>query len=588
MEVQARPVDKPVIAALAARWPALVAGAAVLAVSTVIVVAQPLRSPWWTYADADATYTAASLDLLLGAPPKYLDHPGLPLEELGAVAFGIDYLAARATGRVDSRQEYVDEMLLDLDRARPIFRGLAAAFFISGALLSFLLVGRLLGHWTWGLAAGLLWIAAPGLAPMSIQFRIDVPLAVFSLVVAYLIGRAVQTRSAVYFGAAGLALGLAMMVKMHAGGLLVALAIAAAWRHPLPGWWPELRRSAADWAAGRRYLLLAVGVPWLLVAVTVNWGQFPFDLTAEMAFAAAVPPLFVGAYFLAGSQVRGRMFDPFYAFVAGSVLAGLALPGTLDVPDGLRSLVNIVEGLSGGGVNEDIALFAAPLDQLADFPLRQATFVFLLAGVAALVGLRRSEPLPVVLFAGALFLAVMAQARLAAVHYFAPAFVVSVPAALWVLRGRRGGAASLLVWPIVLFLVWPQIEHRDHPARDAQSFADRVAPSLALIEQRLQPGEVALLPSYWPNADVRYFAVVQYFVGYAPTYPYRFLEAAPLGLQLAAELGLRPRYYTGPSLEGLSGEQEIQVGNAGTYLVRPVPGAREVVELLSGPGITPP
>lgn len=559
-----------------------------LAVSAVMVVAQPLRSPWWTYADADATYTAASLDLLLGVPPRYLDHPGLPIEELGAVAFGIDYLAARATGRVESRQEYVDETLLDLDRARPIFRGVAAAFFLSGALLSFLLVGRLLGHWTWGLAAGLLWIAAPGLAAMSIQFRIDVPLAVFSLVVAYLIGRAVQTRSAAYFGAAGLALGLAMMVKMHAGGLLVALAIAAVWRRPGPGWWSELRRSAADWGGRRRHWLVAVGALWLALAVAMNWGQFPFDLTAEMAFAGAVPLLFVGAYLLAATQLRGRLVDPFYAFVAGSVLVGLALPATLDLPDGLRSLTNIVNGLAGGGINEDIPAFAAPLDQLEEFPLRQAVLVFALAGLGAVVGWFRSEPLPVVFFSGALVLAVMAQARLAAIHYFAPAFVLSVPAALWLLRGRHSGAASLLVWPVVLFLVWPQIEHKDSPARDLQSSADRVAPSLAVIEQRLKPGEVGLLPSYWPNADVRYFAVVQYFVGYAPTYPYRFLEAAPLGLQLSAELGLTPRYFTAPSVTGLSGEQEVEVGNAGTYVVRPVPGSQDVVELLSGPGITAP
>jgi hypothetical protein len=41
--------------------------AATLAVALAIVVAQPVRSLWWTYADADATYTAASLNLLLGA-----------------------------------------------------------------------------------------------------------------------------------------------------------------------------------------------------------------------------------------------------------------------------------------------------------------------------------------------------------------------------------------------------------------------------------------------------------------------------------------------------------------------------------------
>ena len=48
----------------------------------------------------------------------------------------------------------------------------------SARSLSFLFAARLFGHWTWGLAAGLLWAAAPGLTAMSIQLRPDVPLAV--------------------------------------------------------------------------------------------------------------------------------------------------------------------------------------------------------------------------------------------------------------------------------------------------------------------------------------------------------------------------------------------------------------------------
>ena len=149
--------------------------------------------------------------------------------------------------------------MLDLDRTRPVFRGIAIAWYLAGALLAFLLLGRLFGHWAWGLAGGLAWIAAPGLAAMSIQFRPDVPLAVLCLVFAFLVGRAVETRSPLLFAAAAFELGLATMVKLHAGGLLPALALAAVWRAPLAAWQPPWRRFA--WATGA----LAA------FAVLVNW-----------------------------------------------------------------------------------------------------------------------------------------------------------------------------------------------------------------------------------------------------------------------------------------------------------------------------
>src|SRR5207244_10957822 len=149
-----------------------------VAASLTLVLAQPLGSPWWTYADADAAYAASSLDELAGYPVRYLDHPGLPLEELGTLAFGAEELVQQTTGGVHSRRQFVDRQLLHLDRARPVFRGLAVAIFLLGGILWCLLLARLLGHWTWGLAGGLLWIAAPGLWPMSIQFRPDVLLGV--------------------------------------------------------------------------------------------------------------------------------------------------------------------------------------------------------------------------------------------------------------------------------------------------------------------------------------------------------------------------------------------------------------------------
>ena len=86
-----------------------------LAAAGVIVAAQPVRSPWWTYADADASYSGSGLDLIGGVTIRYLDHPGLPLEELAAVAFGAQHAVQRATGNSRSTIQFVDASLLDLE-----------------------------------------------------------------------------------------------------------------------------------------------------------------------------------------------------------------------------------------------------------------------------------------------------------------------------------------------------------------------------------------------------------------------------------------------------------------------------------------
>lgn len=572
-------------------WAALALAGAIVAAVT-IVAAQPVHSPWWTYADADAPYMAAGLNLLLGVPVRYLDHPGLPLEEVIAVSFGAGRLIEKATADESSRTDYVDGLMLDLDRARPVYRSLAIAFYLAGAILSFLLLARLFGHWTWGLAAGLLWLAAPGLAAMSIQYRPDVPLAVLVLVFGYLVGRAMERRSTGLYAAAAAVAGLAVMVKMHAGGLLVPLALAALWRHPEPGWPQRLKEDLAGVVRRRRRALAALALAWLAVAVLLNKDRVPFSPTRAQAAAVLGPAFLVGGYLVAGllaarlarSRLARRLFDPFYALVAAAFLAGMALPATLALPEGFQSFVNVWEGLSGGGINDEIPLFATPLDQLGDFPLRQALVVFVLAGAAAALGLARRDPLPVVWFSGALVLAVMAQARLAAVHYFAPALVLSVPAALWLLRQERGKAASLLVWPVIAYAVVPQLQHRDGPRLDAEKFERTAAPSLELVERRLRPGEVALTPSYWPSPDTRYFELVQLHVNYTPEYPYSFLPASSAAARVAAERGWRLRYYTGREAADVTGTQTIPIGDIGVFKVRRLSGAEMVVELLDGPG----
>ena len=554
-----------------------------------IVVAQPLRSPWWTYADADAPYTATGLNLLVGVPVRYLDHPGLPLEEAIAVALGVDELVARASGDAADGQAYVDSRLLDLDRTRPFFRGFAIAFYLLGALLSFVLVGRVLGHWTWGLAGGLLWVAAPGLVPMSIQFRPDVLLAALLVAVAGLLGLAVQRRSALLYGSAAVVLGFAVMVKMHAAGMLPALVLAAVWRPPAVGWRRDAAGNVFAFARRHRLLLAGIGAGWLAIAAILNYRRLPFDVTRDMAAALVLPFALVGAYLALalgagrnGARVLRRLFDPFLAFVAAGVVVGLLLPLTLNVPDGMRALVNVANGLSGRHVNETIDAFSAPL-YLRTAPFRDQ-LLFALAGVAALVGIRRRDPQPVVWFAGALALGVMAQARLAATHYFAPAFVLCIFGALWLLCRERGRPAPVLLWPVVLLLILPVYESRHNPRIEAERFADAVAPSARAIDERLRPGEVGVAQNYWPIADARYFDLVEPYVNYTPPYPYRFVTDATRALDLAAERGLRFRYYTGTAAETVEGTDELALGSLGTYTVRRVPGPPAVVELLAGPG----
>jgi len=542
-----------------------VALAAALAAASAVVVAQPVSSPWWTYADADGTYVGAALGLLLGEPVRYLDHPGLPLEELLAAAFGVGELGDRITGGAGGA-EYVDGLLLDLEQTKPLFRGLAAALYLAGAALSVFLLARLFGGWLWGLAGGMLWVAAPGLAVMSIQYRPDVALALLVLVFAYVIGRAVERRSAFLFGAAAATVGFAVMVKLHAAGLLAPLLLAAVWRHPGLGWPAELAQDGRAFLVRNRRWLVALGVVWLAVALALNLRQLPFLPTTEQVLALLFPPILVA--------VAWKLIDPFYAFLGAAFLAGLWLPLTFALRDGMQALVTIGNGLVGRGISGDVEPFSAPLT-LPHRPL----FLFLIAGVAAAVGLVKRDPRPVIWFVGALVLGVMGQARLAAVHYFAPAFILSVPAAFWLLRRGPLTVSTLATAVLVVYLVVPPLQERHRPEAEAESFAASVASGVTAIEQRLGAGEIGLVPSGWPTADSRFFQYVQRPNSYAPEYPFRLLPATTAAAGLAAERGLRLRYYTEPGA-GSRGATELGIGELGTFTVRPVPNAPDVVELV--------
>jgi hypothetical protein len=578
LEVQGRTALAPrrlngvLAAAWARRWAAL-ALATVAATSAIVVAAQPVRSPWWTYADADASYTAAALNLLAGDQARFVDHPGLPLTEVTTVAFGVDALLEEHSLSGDARRRYVDATLLELDSARGVFRGISIATYLAGALLSFLLFARLFGHWTWGFAAGLLWPAAPGLIAMSIQLRPDVPLAVVSLCFAYALGRALQTRAPAAYVAAGLLAGLAVMIKLHALGLAVPLLVAAAWRAPDGGWRQVFARARA-----RSGLLVGVAGCCLAVALFLNAIRAPFTPTAEQLLAL-VGVLAAVAVALALGLAVARLRP--LGLVGPAFVGGLLLPVALDVPDGLQALVIVAKTVIGQGVQSGVDPFARPFSDLPSLVGQRVTVVFLLAALAGIVGLVRRDPLPVVWAVGGAVMVVLAFARPPAVHYFAPGFVLAVPAVLWLLQRAPRTPAPVLVWPVVALLAWPSFRDRDQPTIETERFAALVQPTKRVVDGLLGENEVALVPGNWPFEDARYFDLAQRYVESPPPYPFQYLSATEVARAFADANGLRPRYFVGPVAQSVRGTQTIDVDQYGRFSVRRLPGTDLGLVLLA-------
>ncbi len=570
----------------------MLALATVVTFAALAVDAQPIRSPWWTYADADASYTASALNLMLGEEVPFVDHPGLPITEAVAVAAGVDALLEERSLSQAARLHYVDRTLLDLDRARGLFRGFAVAFYLLGALLAFVLAQRLFGHWSWGFANGLLWLAAPGLIAMSIQLRPDVLLAVLCLVFGFAIARAVERRSVAWFAGAAALVGFSTMVKLHALALLVPLIVGALWRPPPEGAVREAIARARGVARSHPVALGTAAGLWLLLAVLLNWDRFPFHPTASQVrvtllvfacCAAAVGAAEAATRLHAPASVR-RIASRFNAFLVVSFVAGLLVPVTLDVQDGTQALVRIAKNTSGSGVQEGIDPFSTPLSALDDIVGTPVVILFLLALAAGIVGVVRREPVPVVWAVGALATGVFAYARPPNVHYFAPSFVLAALAVLWLLQREPRARTPLLAWVVVLYVVLPAWDHRQSTATEQEQFAALVAPAKEYVDANLRPGEVAIVPSYWPFADARYFELVQIYVTHTPEYPYRYLPATSAVRSYARPRGFRPRFFVGPQAVNLTAATQVDLGDLGRFTI--APGNGMVAEIVGGPGVT--
>jgi MFS family permease len=557
--------------------------ATVLTLAALAVEAQPLNSPWWTYADADATYTASGLNLMLGEEVKFVDHPGLPITEVVAVAAGIDTAFEEGSLSRDARVRYVDRTLLDLDSARWLFRGFAVVFYLLGALLAFVLAARLFGHWTWGFANGLLWLAAPGLIAMSIQLRPDVLLAALCLVFAFAIARAVERRSVGWFAAAAVVAGFATMVKLHALALLLPLLVAAIWRPPAEGELPAALGRARTFVREHRAAVGSIAGLWIALAVALNWDRFPFSPgSSQLAVTLCVVAVGVAAVGLA----KAAPYFHVYAVLVVSFIAGLFIPVTLDLQEGTRALLYIVRNMSGRGVQEGIDPFSTPLSALDGIVGTPIVFVFLLALVAGIVGVVRREPVPVVWAVAALATGVFAYARPPNVHYFAPAFIFSALALLWLLQREPRARMPLLAWVLVLYVVWPAWDNRLNSTAEQERFAATVASAKSYVDAQLAPNEIALVPSYWPFADSRYFELVQIYVAHSPDYPYRYLPATAAVRSYEQPRQMRPRFYIGPLASDLTAGKQVELGDLGRYTIVPREGL--VAEIVAGPGVTEP
>lgn len=522
---------------------ALLGLAAVVAAAAALVAVQPLGSPWWRYADADSIYAANALNILRGERSAYYDHPGLPQQELLALTFGLDMVV-----RGERPQAYAEHSFADLDRTRPFYRGWAIAFFLAGAALAFFVLASVLGHWSFGLAGGLLWLAAPGLAWMSIQYRPDVPLTALALGIAYLVWRGYERLSPAAYAWAALLLGLATTLKVHAAGLAVPLALALTLRPPAPGWRQDLARPLRAFLRRRRLQLAFAGAVWLGLAVVLNWLALPWGpASSQRALAAEILGATGLLWFVVWLTRRlraprlERVFHPFYALAWTLVLTGVAIPATLAVGDGFIMLQAIKNALTGGGVNAGQEPFQEWLYGALDYPKREALPVFALAVAGAFVALRRREEGLLLWVVGALVLGGMAGARHGTPHYWAPAYALALVPALWIVRRRAGGTAPLALWALVAVLVASQFWHRAGDVRAGGPCAD----ALAAAQAHAQEKDAIMLGSDLPSEGARYTAFVQGYAYDTPDLPFRVLGNDAVAVATAKRLGLTPRLFVG-------------------------------------------
>jgi hypothetical protein len=503
----------------------LLAAGLVTAVALTLVAFQPLGSPWWSGFDFDSAYVGSALRLARGETSNFYDHPGAPLQEALAVSFTA---AAAISG--DDRDERVDRWLADLDATRPFLRAWGAFFFVVSALLVLFTLAWVLGHPGWGVLGALLFLGSPDLIPWAAVVKTDVLLAALSVVAVGLTVEAFRRRSAGLYLAAAAVVGYDVSVKVHAVGLLVPLAVAIAVRPPAPRWPREL----GTWVRRRRRAVAAVLATWGALVVLVNLTAAPPEpkpLLELLAGLAAVATLGTLTWFvLHNTKLGGGAALELGVVAAG--LAGLIVPNLLyaSFPAPMARWLAITA--TGGGVNAGARPALNPLDVLEPWAL-----LVVVAALGTGVAVRDREWPDLLWAAGALSMGVLAYLRYGELHYYAPTIALLAPLALRALAAIRP-RPGLLALGITIALLFSPYRVGIDTARDRGTIADRTERVNRWVEERLEPGEVALTDL--ESSDGRYFYIVRTYAPEASPEPaYRFLPTSHEAAAYVRDHGLR-------------------------------------------------
>jgi hypothetical protein len=175
---------------------------------------------------------------------------------------------------------------------------------------------------------------------------------------------------------------------------------------------------------------------------------------------------------------------------------GMFARASLVLDDGVQMLVAIKESLSGQRVNEEIEPFENfTVELLRRWPLNVMVVVVVLGFVAGVMGAARREFWPTLLGLGSLVLALMAAARYSYDYYYAPAFALAIPGALWLFRrsGRPAAPIYVLAAAVALYgFALTKIQTWEPPQEAAIN-----ASAQALADELLAPGEVILVGKYY-------------------------------------------------------------------------------------------
>ena len=433
-------------------------------------------------------------------------------------------------------------------------------------------MGRLFRHWTWGVAGGVLYLAAPGIAEIAHRLRPDAMLSALSVAVAYLVVTGFEQRSASRYLAAAAVFGLAMTVKIAVLWAALPIAVAVLWRPPRPGWHRRVATSLSGLSRPAWLAIIACLVAWLALCLRMNRDRLPVLTNDDQrAVVLDTAVLLVGLVVATVLSQRfripwaERIFSPLTLALVLAFGLGVFLPASLILDDGIQAVVAAAESISGGRVNEHVDAFADfRLEAFFRFPLLAATIVFALSGAAAVVGCRQRVYWPLVLMTAVVPLAVVAAARFSYDYYYAPAYAFALPGALWLLASgsRRVGLRQALV---IALVAYPLLG--DLGTEETGQIPTGVA-AAALADELLRPGEVILAPLDIPIEDTRWITFVDGFSDHAPPYPARFVPDG--SWQGAVQAGLAPAFLVGKAgeLPPVGTTTEMTIAGQGPFVVR--------------------